>query len=268
MRESLIKSAIRATVFPPGAVRRIRFGPLRGYRFQVGAVTGMAPWYSGAERPEQDAIGRALKSGARAIDVGANWGLHTLLMARVVGPSGSVWAIEPCPSVVESLRWHVAANGCAQVTVHACAAFDRDGEVCFAEGVDPTQGHVAKDGTSVPARRLDTLWRDAGSPPVAFIKIDVEGAERQVLAGAEALIGACRPVLLIGPDSMFPDAKVYAEQLRRLGYRFTRLQDGRELTHCTYGHPAPDGFWGTILARPVSREHVNDEPRTGNREPL
>jgi hypothetical protein len=46
-------------------------------------------------------------------------------------------------------------------------------------------------------RRLDTIWADAGEPGVAAAKIDVEGAELEVLAGAERLLDRCRPALVV-----------------------------------------------------------------------
>jgi len=53
VKESYLKEAIKRFCFPPSSVRRIRVGPLKGRVFRVSDVTGMSPWYSGAEREHQ-----------------------------------------------------------------------------------------------------------------------------------------------------------------------------------------------------------------------
>ncbi len=77
--------------FSPGG-RPIRFGAIRGMRFRVNLITGLSPWYSGAERPQQRAFKALLGPGDVVIDIGANWGLHTLYLSRLVGPTGRVLA--------------------------------------------------------------------------------------------------------------------------------------------------------------------------------
>jgi hypothetical protein len=70
-------------------------------------------------------------------------------------------------------------------------------------------------------RRLDNVWDEAGKPSVAFIKMDVEGAEINVLMGAPRLLSTCRPSLLVEANSAehFSQLKVH---LFRLGYRHIR----------------------------------------------
>src|SRR5262245_37212247 len=88
MRSRNIKRILASVYFQPGAVRTIQFGPLRGTKFRVGPVTGMSPWYSGPERLHQQTFARHIKRGDIVVDVGANWGLHTLYLSRLVGSEG------------------------------------------------------------------------------------------------------------------------------------------------------------------------------------
>src|SRR5687767_677321 len=103
MRNHLLKQLIKTTFFRPGVVRRTRVGPLRGMVFKVSPITGMSPWYSGAEREHQQAFRRLVGLGAMVIDVGANWGIHALYLSRLVGASGKVIAFEPYPPAFAEL---------------------------------------------------------------------------------------------------------------------------------------------------------------------
>ena len=59
----------------------------------------------------------------------------------------------------------------------------------------------AGESRTVPLRRLDTIWAEAGEPTVDFVKIDVEGAELEVIAGALRLLEGCRPALIVEVSS-------------------------------------------------------------------
>src|SRR5207247_10055967 len=105
-----IKTAIRSVFFRPSSVRRIRFGPMRGMLYRVGPVTGLSPWYSGAEREHQRTFESVLRPGSVAVVIGANWCLHTLYISKLVGTEGEVLAIEPFPPALAELKWHIETN--------------------------------------------------------------------------------------------------------------------------------------------------------------
>jgi len=92
MRDNPIKRLVRRCFFPDGAVRRVITGPLRGFRYRVSPITGMEAWYSGHERDMQRAMAAYVRAGDTVLDVGANWGIHSLLLSRLVGPRGRVIA--------------------------------------------------------------------------------------------------------------------------------------------------------------------------------
>jgi FkbM family methyltransferase len=129
-----------------------------------------------------------IRPGDTVVDVGANLGFFTLLFSSLVGETGAVIACEPMPLALERLRRHLALNEAKNVTLHAVAVSSTNGEARFYLGppehtsissLNPRE-HAAE--VIVSCRRLDDLL--AGRH-VDFIKIDVEGAEADVLEGAE-----------------------------------------------------------------------------------
>src|SRR6476620_1594301 len=127
MKPTLLKSLTRKVFFPNGSIRQIRFGALAGKRYRVSDITGMSAWYSGTERDHQCAFASLVREGDTVIDVGANWGLHTLLLSQCVGRRGRVIAAEPEPRALSELVWHLNANKCDNVKVYRCAVGDRIG---------------------------------------------------------------------------------------------------------------------------------------------
>jgi hypothetical protein len=95
--------------------------------YRVGPITGLSPWYSGAERDHQHAFRRFVAPGNLVVDVGANWGAHTLYLSQLVGSEGKVIAVECFPPVFAELEWHLVANRCKNVTPIRVALSDRDG---------------------------------------------------------------------------------------------------------------------------------------------
>ncbi|MGE0257930.1 MAG: FkbM family methyltransferase [Alphaproteobacteria bacterium] len=153
-------------------------------------------------------IARHLRPGMSAIDVGANFGYYTMLLAALVGEDGHVLAIEPSPGTAAMLRRSVALNGFEQI-VSVVEAAAGDGEasqaLLFVPEREPKNAQVvaSPDGLEhVPG----TLHRVAQSPidalaaeqrRIDFIKIDVEGAEESVVAGMLATLRRDKPSLVL-----------------------------------------------------------------------
>jgi FkbM family methyltransferase len=252
---SWIKKALSSTWFRPGSEHRVLVGPLRGMWFRFSADTGFAALYSGNERHNQRAYAALVRPGDVVLDAGANWGLHTLYLAHLVGPAGQVLAFEPHPHVVEELRWHVEHNGLSQVRIHAAALGDRSETVSFALGESSKTSHFAdvEDRHAaaifeVPCRTVDEVVAEAGLTSLRLIKVDVEGAESRLLQGAELTLRRLRPALVVELHTPEQDLAV-AELLIRHGYRLTGV-DGRVIRNLDRSWPDPDGVWGTLLALP------------------
>lgn len=138
------------------------------------------------------AIARHVGRGWRVVDVGANHGYFTLLMAELVGPEGRVFALEPNPRLFDLLRRTVRLNGFEdRVTLlpFAAAAADGDAELRVPRGFSgdgSVRRHAGGDAAACPVqeRRLDAVVEG----DVDFLKIDAEGADYDALAGAAGLL--------------------------------------------------------------------------------
>ncbi len=225
--------------------------------WQVSPTTGVAPIYSGAERPVQAAMRRLVKSDSCVFDVGANWGIHTLFLSRLVGAGGRVWAFEPVPEVFAELQWHLAMNKCQNVTAMEYALAEREGESMFLRGATATQGRLdpeialskpAEDRFAVPVKTVDGIVAQYALKQVDFMKIDVEGAESKVLEGAIKTMEQFRPRLIIELHNPEQDLAV-AEFLCRRGFRLSRVS-GPPITRPDCGWPDRRGVWGRIIAEP------------------
>jgi FkbM family methyltransferase len=134
-----------------------------------------------------------LSPGDTFLDVGAHIGYFTLPAARRVGSTGRVFAVEPSPASMDLLKRNVELNGFSCVTLIHGAASDRDGQATFTISSrspmwNTLRGEALgdKDSTSitVSTRSVDSIVAEAGWPKVAGLKLDVEGAESEVLNGA------------------------------------------------------------------------------------
>jgi FkbM family methyltransferase len=180
-------------------------------------------------------VRRLLKPGDVGLDVGAHIGFFTMQLAAMVGPSGRVYAFEPFDENAELLERSVAENRFGERVVFTRAAvgaasgsvtltfaaetLNSGGAYLLRDGAAPLTGNIARQ---VPLIALDQLTLPR---PVRFIKMDVEGAEPQVLRGAERLLSNDRPVILseLHPIQLRRASGTTADdflaQVRRLGYR-------------------------------------------------
>ena len=127
--------------------------------------------------------------GGVFVDVGANVGTYALALARHVGESGRVIAIEPHPVTHARLKFNREASGATQVALVAAAAGPADGELLIETDGDNlgashiVTGQPAGNAIRVPALRLQRILDEAGVSQVDALKIDVEGFEDRVLTG-------------------------------------------------------------------------------------
>ena len=257
MRDNGLKKIAKSLYFRENAVRRIRFGPLRGMLYKVDDITGLAAWYSGNERGHQEAFKQLLMAGDVAIDIGANWGVHTLYLSRLVGPSGLVLAFEPLPEAMWDLKWHLNANKCFNVMTIQKAASEADGWALFELGDSASTGALAENPVAssqekqlrIETTKVDTLIDRLTINRIKLIKIDVEGAETKVLLGARKTIEQHRPYLLIDLHTPAQDVSV-ARLALSWSYSLARLS-APQILHTDRGWPDLNGVWGTILASPL-----------------
>jgi FkbM family methyltransferase len=155
-----------------------------------------------------EALCRYLKPGDCFYDVGAHIGFYSLIAARLVGQAGHIIAFEPDPDNAETLRENAAKNGFLGVCVVCAAISDKDEVVRFHRSThnDPSRmsGMVMRENLlgireseilSCRAVSLDSFCSSHQTPNL--VKVDVEGAELQVLEGARYLLRQKKPVLII-----------------------------------------------------------------------
>ena len=169
---------------------------------------------------EIDLLFQVLEPGDVVVDVGANIGTHTVAFAKKVTDKGVVIAYEPQRLAFQLLCGNVALNALTNVVCRHAAAGDKAGHV-MVPALDPRVernfGAVKvtgrESGERVEAMRID----DLGLQRCKLIKVDVEGAETQVLAGARATIAKHRPVLFVENNTQAGSAAIL-RMLDRLGY--------------------------------------------------
>lgn len=138
-------------------------------------------------------LGRLLKPGGVMVDVGANRGVCTLMGAKVVGPSGKVISFEPNPRAYARLEESLQLNDLKQVHATQAACWSTPGVATlydYGEGTEYSSlrpGNLGYDSVGkfeVPTVRLDDQIKE----PVQVMKLDAEGAEWEILRGAEQLL--------------------------------------------------------------------------------
>ena len=174
-------------------------GPLRGMKWIVGAQNhGM--WLGSYEAEKQIAISRMLRPGQTFFDIGANVGFYTLLGAKCVGSSGRVVAVEPLPRNIEFLDKHLSLNDISIVRVFRKAISDYNGTASFSVQGN-SMSKISTDGqVTVEVTTIDSLVEEAGSPP-HIMKVDIEGAEIELLRGAKKVLEEFRPVIFLALHS-------------------------------------------------------------------
>jgi FkbM family methyltransferase len=213
---------------PDAGRRRVKslLRPLVGGR-AYGALHGAAKaWDIRTGRwsePELAVVPHLLRPGETAIDVGANFGLWTYHLSRVVGPSGRVWAIEPVPFAVGALRRVVQLLRLGNVEILDRGLSDSPGSVTFvlplqeSGAINAGLAHIGgrDDARAGAAEHVPSAGRrevvcevvrldDVGvTGDVAFLKCDIEGAELAALRGGERLLREHAPTLLLEVDPWF-----------------------------------------------------------------
>lgn len=270
-KRALLRALLRAVTRarPQPFAWRMRNGsllaisPLEGLTFAW--TVGWTCFQTGRWEPHVErCIHRLLEPGDAAIDIGANLGYFTAVMAQCVGEKGHVWAFEPVPATFDRLRLSSSLNGFGQVTPLAVALGDVNGtaqitfDPHFAGSASlqrdtvgsPSQAHA------VAVRRLDDLVASGTVRRPQLIKIDVEGHELAVIRGALQTIAEATPSIIF--EFSEPLAQAGAWTLAQLGallsscadYRFYEIGDDglRPISDLdTYAAP-PDAYGADLLA--------------------
>jgi len=214
-------------------------GALKGFRMRVDWQIHRSLAYGSWEPEVTDAIRQCVQPGMTVIDIGAHSGYFTLLLSKLVGPEGKVIAFEPLPANFRFLEENVSLNALQNVIARREAVAERSGEMKFEfphEVASLVAGPVLESesrGTFVvPGVSLDDCFHEIGLA-VHFIKMDVEGAEADVLRGARDTLTSFHPCMMIELHNMNTQtgrhpAVILAEEY---GYQVEWIEEDRYTAH-------------------------------------
>ena len=214
-------------------------GALKGLRMKVDWKTQRSFAYGTWEPAVTQILQTEVQPGMTVLDIGAHVGYYTLLLAKCVGPAGRVFSFEPMPHNFARLTENIQLNSLSQVTPVHTAVLARSGTLeVNAPEAEPYSGSISLyEDYGTPRLRVRATSLDefaiSSLKQLDFIKLDVEGAETEVLEGGERTVQRFRPVFLIelhhfdGNISAHPVPK----RLTEWGYQVTWLERWKMTSH-------------------------------------
>jgi len=217
-----------------GVYRQPLFGRVLRTRLGSAAFVAAYDLYKDLhETPGNRALAGWVKPGTWVIDVGANIGFFTRRFSRWVSAGGRVIAIEPDSENLALLNGRLASDGVTNVDVHQAVAIEQSGTAHLQRNPEhPGDHRIGTVGDAVAAVTIDDLVERAGLPPVSLIKIDTQGSEARVLAGATRTLDRCKPTLYVEVDDAAlrengASAAVLVGSLVSRGYRLFKVSRAR-----------------------------------------
>ena len=194
-------------------------------------------WLGTKETPIQEALAEHLSAGHVFLDIGSNIGFFALIGATCVGPAGRVYAMEPLAENLKCLKANLRCNDVRNVEILPVAASNCEGAQDFflaqhTGGSTLSESHIPPDvkgKTTVDVATVDGLIQRQTIMPPDLIKIDVEGAEIEVLEGMHDTMVKLRPTIVFEVDDALPDRAgdkfdAISKLLTSSGYSVRRLE--------------------------------------------
>ena len=199
--------------------------------------------FNGFGRTTSRRLAKLVRPGSTVLDIGANIGAYTLLLSRLVGSEGKVYAFEPTTYAFDKLRRNLALNPevasrvvAEQVQLVRIGSENSASEIYSSWKVTGNQVRhpkhlgIAQPTTGAKTFTLDSYCERAGVKKIDFIKLDVDGFESDVIAGALKVLQRDRPVICLelAPYALTERRSSLAELLRLLhqvGYRLVYLEN-------------------------------------------
>ena len=192
---------------PPVPDEEIMISKLRGFPLHIEydphSYHGRQIYYFGRYEPCVCLfLGKHLKRSMTFLDIGANYGLHTIIAAHAVGKEGHVISFEPQQKLAAMVKHNSDINNFSNICIQQIGLSDQDQESTLYHPSTTNDGQAAlkildheksMHTESVLVRRLDNVLSEMGVSHVDGLKIDIEGAELRALFGASNLLSSPNP---------------------------------------------------------------------------
>jgi FkbM family methyltransferase len=173
-------------------------------------------------------VARWLRPSMTAIDIGANLGVYSLPIARLVGPEGQVFAYEPATETRRLLAISKARNGADNLHIVAAALSDgeREGHLVLAASSELNTLDGSGPGERVRITSLDAEEKTRNWGDIDFLKIDAEGEEERILAGAGSFFAKRSPLVMFEVKAGEKQNDHLAARFMAMGFGLYRLLAG------------------------------------------
>ncbi len=175
---------------------------------------------------------RYARPGMRVLDIGANYGLYALSLAKRAGDGGRVWAVEPCTATAQHLKHSIALNRFDQVELLQTALSDHSGHARLSVQPNPELNALTDDPGAtadteeVALTTLDALAAQHDMRRIDFLKIDAEGEEERILRAGEDFLRTENPLVMFEIRQGNSFNLELAARFVALGYHCYRLIPG------------------------------------------
>lgn len=171
--------------------------------------------------------------GSTVVDIGANRGIYTYWLSRLVGEKGKVYAFEPQPEMAAAIRQVAKWFSLKNVVVFQMALSSHKGAVKLGRNF-PGDGGASIESVGafaeeivVETMSLDEIVAGENLGAIDFIKCDAEGHELKVFQGATETLRKCRPLIQVEARAEQEETKTLFELFEDFGYIGVMLLDGR-----------------------------------------
>jgi FkbM family methyltransferase len=195
-------------------------------------------FYGEYEAGTNRVIQKYVKKGDVVIEAGSNIGSETVILSKLVGETGRVYGFEPNPYTFDRLKINVLINEQTNVYLSDVALGEKNDTIQF--NIYPkgfcnpgmSSKYMATNITKkidVKQQTLDSYATEHSIPKIDFLKMDIQGAEIDLLNGAQKVIAQHKPIIFTEADRFCLDMKQLYEAFTNLGYKVYLIENDHNI---------------------------------------